>query len=738
MSSFQRFIWESTGTYVSVYGQDFFDKPQAYQIDAAAPVTAGHIVGPGDEIQLQIWGGVNFNGSLVVDRNGQVSIPGVGVVPVAGVTAGKVQDEVRNYVARTYNNFDLSASMGRLQGIQVYMVGAANQPGSLSLPSGSTLVNAIFASGGPNENGSMRAIQVKRNGQVIRTLDLYEFISTGNKQGDIGLLAGDVIVIPPAGPRVAVLGQTDGQAIYELKAGSSHTSIEDLLKIKGGIPVLARSGKAVLERMGHGDGSQRKVEEVNLLNAASSTMLQDGDILTLLEKSQGFDNAVTLQGNVAEPMRYSWRPGMRIRDLIPDAQALITPDYFKKKNSLVQQDSRSEELLRNYQFNQQNQFGGRNENYAVGANGFENKTELNSSYARNYDSARGQSPYSSRNREADSSAQLNERVRSMVDQVNWDYAVIERLDKEKLKTQLISFNLGLAVLRGDESQNLELQPGDVVTILSQKDLEIPLERQTRLVRVEGEVAAPGLYELQPGETLNQLLMRIGGVTPQAYLYGLALQRESVRKRQQENLDLVIQRLESQQQSQMLHMVANRSAVDMGAQALVMKQQQELLQSQLQNLRELKSNGRITLELDAKNVSLNQLPELPLEDGDHIKVPAIPGFVSVAGAVNNENVFIYKQGRSVSDVLKVAGLREEADREQAFVLRADGSIVSESSMGMLGSLQRVELMPGDTVIVPEKLDRETTRNFVMRQLKDVTQILSQFGLGVAAIKVMRDF
>ena len=132
-----------------------------------------------------------------------------------------------------------------------------------------------------------------------------------------------------------------------------------------------------------------------------------------------------------------------------------------------------------------------------------------------------------------------------------------------------------------------------------------------------------------------------------------------------------------------------------------------------------------------------LPELPLEDGDRIYVPPTPGFVSAVGAINNENVFNYKPGRTVKEIIKIAGLREEAETDEMFVLRADGSIVNKSAMGVFASLNNLELMPGDTIVVPEKLDRENTRNFVMRQLKDVSQILSQFGLGIAAIKAIKN-
>jgi hypothetical protein len=222
------------------------------------------------------------------------------------------------------------------------------------------------------------------------------------------------------------------------------------------------------------------------------------------------------------------------------------------------------------------------------------------------------------------------------------------------------------------------------------------------------------------------------------VFGTEVDRVSVRIKQQANLDMLIRRMEQQQQSQMLYMAANRP-MDNASQAALIQQQQVAGRAQIAALRSLKSNGRIALELNPEETTVASLPDLPLEDGDRIVVPSVPGFVSTVGAVNNENVFIYKPGRTVGDVVQVAGLREEADKELTFVLRADGSIVSYKDRGTFfgNNFDSMKLMPGDTIVVPEKLDRETTRNYLVRQFKDFTQILSQFGLGVAAIKVLGD-
>ena len=675
-SQFQRFVQESTGRLLPMYGRDLFDAPQAYAANSALPAPDNYLLGPGDEVRLQVWGPVDFNATLTIDRNGQVTLPKVGVVTLAGVAVRDLDKTLQGQLGKVFTNFQSSATMGRLRGIQVYVVGQARQPGTFQLSSLSTLVNALFASGGPNANGSMRNIELKRAGKTITTFDVYDFIARGDKSRDVALLSGDVIVIPSVGPRVAVTGAFDQAAIFELK--TSATNVGDILSLGGGVPALAKMQKALLERITRSSNPPRQVKEITLDAQGLIQPLQDGDVLTLLDISPAFANAVTLQGVVAEPLRYRWFEGMKLLDLIPDRDALITSDYFKRKNLLVQNiEPRTVE--------------------EVGSN-------------------------------------IATRVRSMADQINWEYAVIERMDRSKLSTQLIPFNLGKVVLDKDPVHNLVLQAGDVVTILSQNDLRLPQDRMTRLVRVEGEVGAPGVYQLLPGETLPQLLKRVGGITPQAYVFGMELNRESVRTRQQENVDTLLRRLESQSQGQLSTLTANLGA-DRVAQAQALQQQQQAqLNAQIARLKSVKSNGRLALELDPQVQTLASRPNLPLEDGDRILIPAMPGFVAAYGSVNNENVFIYKPGKTVADILESAGVTEDAEPNQAFVLRADGSIIArrDSNRFFGRGFESIQVMPGDTVVVPTQIDRESRYNMIVRGAKDWTQILSNFGIGVVAL------
>jgi len=693
-SQFQRFVQTSTGKMLPHFGSTLFDNPQAYAVDAAAPAPGEYVLGPGDEVRIQIWGSVDFAGSQTLDRNGQITLPKIGTLQLNGVQVKDLEATLRQRVATVYRNVTLSASLGKLRGITVYVVGQARQPGTYNLNSLSTLVNAVFASGGPGVNGSMRTIQLKRNGQTVTTLDLYDFIAKGDKSQDAALQPGDVIMIPPAGPRMALTGATDHGAIYELKHGST---VQEVLALGGGLPSLASTQRALLERIQASPGNaQRQVLNLELSPQGLAQSLQDGDVLTLLKISPAFANAVTLQGTVAQALRHSWTPGMRVQDLIPDREALITPDYYERKNKLVQ-------IL-------------------------DAENDVQDSQV--------------------SSANTNARVRSMVDQINWDYAVIERLNRTELRTELIPFNLGKAVVQQDPAHNLELLSGDVVTIMSSADLQLPAARRTRLVRIEGEVNAPGLYQAMAGETLPQLLQRVGGLTPHAYVYGAEFTRESVRRQQQNNLDQLVHRLESQLQSATATLVANLSGERAAQAEALQRQQQEQMKSQIERLKLMRSQGRVALGLPTtlphscasasvdvqclQNL-LASIPALPLEDGDVFSVPGLPSFVTASGSVINENVFIHKSGKTVGDVVASAGLNEDADIRQSFLLRADGSILARRGSGLFSNFDNTPVMPGDTLVVPPKVDRENNYNFVVRALKDWTQILSNLGIGAAAIR-----
>ena len=264
-----------------------------------------------------------------MDRAGAVYIPQVGNVVVSGIEFRQLPDYLRSQLGRVFRNFDLSVNMGQLRSIQVYVVGQARQPGTYTVSSLSTLVTVLFASGGPSARGSMRRIQLKRGAQVVSELDLYNLLLKGDKSDDVRLLPEDVVYIPPVGPQVAAAGSLKNPAIYELK---SEKSVGELIQMAGGLSSMADRKRATLERIK--DGVSREVLELSLGTEGMSLQVADGDVLQVLNIVPRFDSTVTLRGNVANPGRFRWHAGMRLRDIIPDKESLVTRDYWKKRNLL--------------------------------------------------------------------------------------------------------------------------------------------------------------------------------------------------------------------------------------------------------------------------------------------------------------------------------------------------------------------------------------------------------------------
>ncbi len=670
LSEFQKLVANSLGHTLPIYGQKLFENaPTTFAPVDRVPVTANYVIGPGDELLIRAWGQIDIDLQARVDRNGAIYIPKVGSVHVAGLRFEQLQGYLKSQIGRIYQNFDLNVSMGELRSIDVFVVGQARQPGRFTVSSLSTLANAVFASGGPSPAGSMRHIQLRRGTGVLTDFDLYDLLIRGDKSKDVVLMPEDVIYFAPVGPEVAMGGQVNNPAIYELKA---ETTLAEALQLAGGLATTAEGSKVYVEQIK--EHKERSIEEVQLDTAGFARQLKDGDVLNFTPISPRFVDAVTLRGNVATPGRYPWHDGMRVTDLIPNREFLITREYWNQQNAI----------------NLQMQTG-------------ETKPAVND-------------------------------VRRNAPEINWDYAVIQRISKEDLSTELLPFNLGKAVLQHDETSNLPLQPGDIITIFSQADLRVPREQQTKLVRLEGEFAAAGIYRAAAGDNLRDLVARSGGLASSAYLYGAVFTRESTRVQQQERLELVI----AQMERDLAREAARRQAQGTGSPEEVeaARRVAEAQQASLEKLRQLKAEGRIVLTFHPNDAGVEAIPPIPLEDGDEFYVPSRPLVVNVFGDVYNQGSFLQRENKTVSRYLRDAGgPTRNADKGRIYVLRANGAVVSKDAANGFwsGGFSSMVLMPGDTLVVPEQLNPGAA----WRNIKDISRILFDFGLAAAAVKVLKD-
>lgn len=711
---FQEFVAQSTGRDLPIFGSELFrNVPSTFAPVDNIPVTSDYVIGPGDEIMIRAWGQLDVDYAAIVDRTGTINIPKVGTINVAGIKYQDLQSHLKTAIGRVFRNFDLTVSLGQLRAIQVFVVGQARRPGSYTVSSMSTLVNAVFAAGGPSAKGSMRGIQLKRGNKVITELDLYDLLISGDKSKDAPLLPGDVIYVPPVGALVAISGSVNVPAIFELKSATldpraATNNLGGLISWAGGLASTASGQKATLERID--DRKTRKIAEFNLDAAGAQIKLRDGDLVTIYAVASRIENAVTLRGNVAQPARFPWRQGMRVKDIIPNSDALISRHYWLRKNQTVGLESTVAELQKKAQ-----------------------SQEAVSTETRATSTGLGVGQGIQARQEQKVRIKSADEIKRNLDEVNWDYALIERMNPQDLSTTLVPFNLGKAILENDPAQNLLLQPGDVVTIFSVDDLQVPIAKQTKYVRLEGEFAHPGIYRVEHGETLRQLVARVGGLSPNAYLFGAELTRESNRVFQQKKLEETVNRLEREIQGSSISRSKNVLTTE---EATGLTQDAQAQQVLISKLRQVKATGRIVLDLPADDAAgLKDLPDLVLEDSDRFIVPSRPSTINVVGAVYNENAFVFKPEKRLTDYLRQAGgVSRTGDKADVYLLRVDGSVISKRQAGwMMGSFDGERLMPGDTIVVPEDFERTTWT----KTLKDYGQILYQFGLGAAAIKVLKN-
>jgi polysaccharide biosynthesis/export protein len=735
-TEFEQMVADSAGQVLPLFGQSFFAQPPS----TFAPVNlqqvpSDYTIGPGDELQIRIWGQIDGDLRVTVDRAGQVDIPQVGQVSVAGLHYSELEQHLRAEVSKVFKNFNLTVNLGRLHSIQVLVVGNAKFPGTYTIGALSTLVNAVFASGGPSPQGSLRHIQVRREGATITDFDFYDLLVKGDKSKDIRLQPGDVLYIPPVGPLVAISGSVNTPAIYEIKSDST---LNDLIEIAGNLSGVADTSKLTVERFTA--QQSRTTMEFPYDDQSRALALKNGDIVRVFSIVPRFQDVVTLRGNVANPGRFPWKPGMRVRDLIPNADALLTRRYWLDRSDIVNGratqyplthgDARTESRVSASKANEPGARSGQLEQGpdSTDRTGFPNvPDEQNGSSARSLSNRQrlewnGANPSTVKN--------VAEDLRRYAPEINWDYAIIQRVDPKDLSSKLLWMSPRKAILEHDEDSNIELEAGDIVTIFSQRDISVPQTNRSQYVIVEGEVLRPGVYKLENNETLHSVLKRAGGLTPNAYVYGSELIRESARVEQQASLEELARAMEVQ---------IRQSATALATSGSVDAQQLGQLQAQqeavIAQLHRAKASGRVALPVRPKDRSLTDMPDMAMEDSDRLTIPHMPSTVSVVGNVYNAGSFIFDPHNTAGTYLELAGKgKPSSDMKHAFVLRANGVVVAANNVNGFFSgakFERLRMYPGDQIIVPYKIP---TGSF-QRGLRDFTQISSQLAITAAGLSAV---
>lgn len=631
---------------IKQFGYDLFaGVPSTFAPVDTVPVGPDYILGPGDQIVINLWGKLSAEFTATLDREGKINFPQVGVLHLAGLSFAEAKSFLDLELSRYYkpSEVKMNVSMGSLRSMRVFVVGKAQRPGSYTISSLSTLINALFAAGGPGKVGSMRDIQVKRAGKTLVHFDMYDLLLRGDKSNDIRLQPEDVIFIPPAGPMAGISGFVRSPAIYELKGEST---VGELIAAAGGLNDIAFKGRLQINRIV--DNNRDIIIESTLDEPATEKMrIQPGDLLAVFSvvSETGF---VRLSGAVHRGGAYGIGAGMTVKDLIEMAGGLkyfaYTEDAELTRVSVTQGGPVTEKI----------------------------KIDLRRS------------------------------------------------------------------LEGDPKNNIELKKDDFLLIRPVPEWDL-----YRTVQIRGEVRFPGTYTVLKGETISSLIERAGGFTKAAYLKGAVFTRESVRELQQRQLDEAVGRLETELFSLSAQTVqAALSPEDARQQELVFAQRKTLLA----RMKAARALGRISIRLDSTDKFKGSPSDLVLEKDDTLTIPETPAQVQVVGSVYNQTAFVYRNTSTVSNYLKRAGgMTKNADEDELYVLKVDGTAVSQrmnsgswisnswdpdSDQWVSGSFMSSRLDPGDTIVVPEKLERIAW----LREVKDLTQILYQIAVTAGVLIV----
>ncbi len=663
-NEFQQLIARVTGQSLPIFGVNLFFQRDGFSPANNLPVTDDYVVGPGDELIIRAWGQIDINLELTVDSDGAINIPQVGVLQLEGIKASQIEGFIKTAVGRLFKDFELNVTFGRLRSIKVLVVGHVGRPGNYTVSPLSTALGALFQAGGPSLVGSMRKIEVKRANQVVSELDMYDLLIKGDNTKDIRLLHGDIIRVLPMGSLAALTGSVQSPAIYELKGTET---IGDMVKLGMGLTATAFKGRVIMERIK--DNSLMQIKEIPLDGAGYEIKIQNGDMVRILPISPRLDKVVTIRGHVAAPRRVIWTEGMRLKDLIPDVSNLIPYEYWIKKNRMGALDR---------------------------ATGGERVSVL-------------------------------EANKGLLSEINWQYSTINRLNSRTLENEVLTFNLGAAIRENDPAENHILKPGDVITVYNRTDIGVPKASKDSLVTLRGEIVNPGVYRVKYGETLGQLVERVGGFTLDAYPYASVFTRESVRVEQQKRLDEGITRMEKELAQATAKLQAR--TLDLDVKAGIQSQMESKAKS-VALMRRTMATGRISLNLK-QTISLPQsLPDVELKDGDTYFVPPKFNEVHIMGEVFNQQSTIWRSGNTVLDILATAGgPTRQADMKQIFLIHADGTVLSYAQTGK--KFIKEHMYPGDTLVVPKQMEFSNWKY----DLKEWPQIFADYAIGAAALRVL---
>ena len=717
------------------FGYDLFaNAPTTYAPAASIPVSGDYLLGPGDTLDILFYGKTNNTFSLEINREGFVDFPELGPVGLAGLTYGEAKEMLQARISAQIIGTQVSISMGSLRSMQIFVLGEAFKPGAYTVSSLSTITHALVSSGGVSDIGSLRNIQLKRQGKLIATLDLYDLLLAGDTSNDVRVQASDVIYIPTVGDLASIDGEVLRPAIYELKGGES---AQDLIDLAGGLGPKAFAESARLERV-NADGFMTALD-IDLIQLADKELrLHGGDHLTVDAITDYKKGIVSLLGNVRHEGDFAWREGMRVSDVISENDQL-NPDTDLNVALVVREFANSVDI-RVLSFNPGNVLSGAKTNdnlelmsrdliVVLSAYGdrvaelapyvAKLKRQTNLGRLGKVVTAKGTVRFPGEYPLVDgmSVGDLIEMAGGLLDSAYSQSAEIARIDMSN-PSRAVSAIVLSSLNSGSVTR---LEPSDYVEFRT-----VPGFRETQTVSLEGEFVFPGVYAFDKGEALTSVIQRAGGFTDEAFAGGSVFLRESLREREQEELERLTETLQEELQSQNLREANADIDID--------QDQVALQEKALEDLSALEALGRLVIPLDA--IMSFAAEDILLRENDRLMVPKFSQEVTVIGEVHRPISYLFDPDLDQADYIdQSGGLKPSADKKGIYVVKASGRVIKPTRGFFKFRSAQAVVGPGDTIVVPLDTDDEKIRPMAL--LAEASQIIYQLSLGAAAINTFNN-
>lgn len=659
---------------LTLFGYDIFSANQALFDPALTALPPDdYTLGPGDNILVNVWGRVELEYNLVVDREGKVFIPKVGDIVAIGSTIEKFRKDIDSRLGQIYSEYQLSVTMGKLRQIRIFVFGEVQKPGGYTTTSLATLLNAIYLAGGITNNGSLRKIQIIRNNKEYSTYDLYDLLLKGDNRGDLKLMSGDVVYVPVTGPRVSISGEIRRPAIYELKANET---ITQLLSLAGGATSTAYLQSVSVDRVDQND--YRLLKDINIVDslnrAKNDLILCDGDKVTIPSVYDYHANTVYLSGHVKRPGPLGLSDSMKIYQLLSSGDQLrenaylgradlyrMEPDGKKSVvaialDSILAGNEKYDIILRS------------RDSLVVYSNDKVNRQQ----YVAIQGDVKNPGQYNLyRN------MKLSDLIFLAGDLTKSSYmlrAEIARTYQGKT-TDLIYVNLEDVIIAKKPEADIVLNEDDHVFIR-----QIPEWRPVQMVTIDGEVLFPGKYAIQDkNEKLSDLIKRAGGLTQSAFPEGALFQRKTIaRDISRRNIGQIIK-----------------------------STSETMLDSMGRPIREVQVSfdpvvlNRIIIDLPKVLEKPGGQQDIVLADSDYVYIPARPSGVQIIGSVAANGTIAYVSDKKIKYYIEQAGgYAPDADKNEIRLVKPNGKVY----YGGQAAGHKITL--GDAIVVPSRYKQKT--------------------------------